>query len=159
MIGQLTPADALAEAKAAVAYLRANPASNGKVGAIGFCWGGGVGEPARRQRSRPRRRRCLLRHAGRRPADVPKIKAKLMLHYAGLDERINAGIKEYEAALKAAGVDYQLYVHEGANHAFNNDTSSARYDEKAATPRLEPHRRPSSRPASPEYRLPRPHLS
>ncbi len=64
---------------------------------------------------------------------MPKIKAKLLLHYAGLDERINAGIAAYEAALKAAGVDYQIYVYEGANHAFNNDTSEARYDKDAAT--------------------------
>jgi carboxymethylenebutenolidase len=56
----------------------------------------------------------------------------MLLHYAGLDERINAGIPEYEAALKAAGVDYQLFVYDGVNHAFNNDTSSARYDKAAA---------------------------
>ena len=55
-----------------------------------------------------------------------------MLHYAGLDERINAGIAAYEAALKAAGVNYQLLVYDGANHAFNNDTSEARYDKAAA---------------------------
>ena len=55
-----------------------------------------------------------------------------MLHYAGLDERINAGIPAYEAALKAAGVDYQLFVYDGVNHAFNNDTSAARYNKAAA---------------------------
>ena len=56
----------------------------------------------------------------------------MLLHYAGLDERINAGIPAYEEALKAAGVDYQLYIYDGANHAFNNDTSEARYDKAAA---------------------------
>jgi len=56
-----------------------------------------------------------------------------MLHYAGLDERINAGIPAYEAALKDAGVDYTLYMYDGVNHAFNNDTSEARYDKAAAT--------------------------
>ena len=56
----------------------------------------------------------------------------MLLHYAGLDERINAGIPSYEAALKAAGVDYQIYVYEGVNHAFNNDTSEARYNKEAA---------------------------
>jgi carboxymethylenebutenolidase len=55
-----------------------------------------------------------------------------MLHYAGLDQRTNAGIPAFEAALKAAGVDYQIFVYEGANHAFNNDTSAARYDKTAA---------------------------
>lgn len=132
LIGQLTPADAVAEATAACVYLASNPASNGKVGAIGFCWGGGlvnqlaVNDPGLV---------AGVAYYGMQPkaADVPKIKAKLLLHYAGLDERINAGIKDYEAALKAAGVDYQVFVYEGTNHAFNNDTSSARYDEKAAT--------------------------
>ena len=55
-----------------------------------------------------------------------------MLHYAGLDERINAGIPAYEEALKAAHVDYQVFIYEGANHAFNNDTSEARYNKPAA---------------------------
>ena len=63
---------------------------------------------------------------------VGKIKAHLMLHYAGLDERINAGIPAYEAALKANQVDYQLFVYEGAQHAFNNDSSPARYQEATA---------------------------
>ena len=65
-------------------------------------------------------------------SDVSQIKAKMLLQYAGLDERINAGIPAYEEALKAAGVDYQLYVYDGANHAFNNDTSEARYNKEAA---------------------------
>ncbi len=132
LIGTLSPADALGEAKAAVAYLKTNAASNGKVGAVGFCWGGGlvnqlaVNDPDLA---------IGVAYYGMQPKaeDVPKIKAKLLLHYAGLDERINAGIPAYEAALKAAGVDYKLYVYDGVNHAFNNDTSSARYDEKAAT--------------------------
>ena len=64
--------------------------------------------------------------------DVAKIQAPLLLHYAGLDERINAGIPAYEAALKQAGKTYQVYMYEGANHAFNNDTNAARYDKKAA---------------------------
>lgn len=55
-----------------------------------------------------------------------------MLHYAGLDERTNAGVPDFEAALKAASVDYKLYIYEGANHAFHNDTSEARYDKAAA---------------------------
>lgn len=72
---------------------------------------------------------------GRQPAaeDVPKIKAALQLHYAGLDERVNSGIPAYEEALKKAGVTYELYMYEGVNHAFHNDTSAARYDAAAAT--------------------------
>ena len=65
-------------------------------------------------------------------ADVPNITAPLMLHYGGLDERINAGIPEFEAALKAAGKTYEIFVYDDANHAFNNDTSEARYNKAAA---------------------------
>ena len=64
--------------------------------------------------------------------DVSKIKASLMLHYGGLDERINAGIPGYEAALKANNIDYKIFIYEGVNHAFNNDTSPTRYNEVAA---------------------------
>jgi len=66
------------------------------------------------------------------PEDVPKIKASLLLQYAGMDERINAGIPAFEAALKAASVNYKIYVYEGAQHAFNNDTSPTRYNKEAA---------------------------
>ena len=71
---------------------------------------------------------------GRQPevSDVPKIKAALQLHYAGMDERINAGIAAYEEALKKAGVQYQLFLYDGAQHAFNNDTAPTRYNETAA---------------------------
>jgi len=65
-------------------------------------------------------------------ADVPKIKAKLQLHYAGNDPRINAGITEYEGALKASQVSYELFVYEGAEHAFHNDTAGARFNKAAA---------------------------
>ena len=64
--------------------------------------------------------------------DVPKIKASVILHYGALDERINAGIPAYEAALKANIKDYQVFIYEGVNHAFNNDTSPTRYNEAAA---------------------------
>ena len=64
--------------------------------------------------------------------NAERIQAPVMLHYAGLDERINAGIPEFEAAMKENGVDYQVFMYEDANHAFNNDTNAARYDQKAA---------------------------
>ncbi|MCX5495170.1 dienelactone hydrolase family protein [Kaistia dalseonensis] len=131
MIGKLAPEASLTDAIAAVEYLKANPASNGKVGVIGFCWGGGLVN--RIAVAAPDLAAGVAYYGMQPPAgDVPKIKAKLMLHYAGLDDRINAGIPAYEAALKSAGVDYQVFVYEGANHAFNNDTSAARYDKKAA---------------------------
>ena len=65
-------------------------------------------------------------------AEVPKIKAPLLLHYAGLDERIDAGIPAFESALKAAGRTYELHMYDGVNHAFNNDTNAARYDKAAS---------------------------
>ncbi|HMF73618.1 MAG TPA: dienelactone hydrolase family protein, partial [Flavitalea sp.] len=64
--------------------------------------------------------------------DVPKIKATLQLHYAGMDERVNAGIAAYEEALKKAGVKYELFMYEGAQHAFHNDTAPTRYHEQSA---------------------------
>jgi carboxymethylenebutenolidase len=71
---------------------------------------------------------------GRQPTseEAARIEAPLLLHYAGLDERINAGIPGYEQALKEAGVDYTIHMYEGANHAFHNDTNAARYDQEAA---------------------------
>jgi carboxymethylenebutenolidase len=71
---------------------------------------------------------------GRQPAaeDVAKIKAAIQLHYGGLDERVNAGIPAYEEAMKKNNVSYELYIYEGANHAFHNDTAPTRYNKEAA---------------------------
>ena len=78
--------------------------------------------------------KTAVAYYGRQPeaADVPKIKAFVQLHYGGLDERINAGIPAYEEALKAAGVKYEVYVYEGAQHAFLNDSAPTRYNPEAA---------------------------
>jgi len=131
MIGQLNAADVIAYGKAAVAYLKGRPDSNGKVGAIGFCWGGGaVNNLAVNE---PNLNAGVAYYGGQPKAeDVPKINAAMMLHYGELDERINAGIPAYEAALKQAGKTYEIHVYEGANHAFNNDTGAARYNKEAA---------------------------
>ena len=120
------------DAVAAIAYLQGLSSTNGKVGAVGFCFGGGI---VNQMAVASPDLVAGVAYYGGQPAvaDVPKIKAKLLLHYAGLDERVNAGIAAYEAALKDAGVDYQVYIYEGANHAFNNDTSEARYNKDAAT--------------------------
>ncbi|MEE9458745.1 MAG: dienelactone hydrolase family protein [Candidatus Bathyarchaeia archaeon] len=115
---------------AAVKYLKTHPKSTGKVGVTGFCWGGGV---TNQIAVNSPDLKAAAPFYGRQPApeDVPKIKASLLLHYAGLDERINKGIPAYEAALKEASVDYKIFMYEGAEHAFFNDTSS-RYHEEAA---------------------------
>ncbi|WP_292308077.1 dienelactone hydrolase family protein, partial [Mesorhizobium sp.] len=131
MFSKLDAAQVAADGVATVAYLKTYQDSNGKVGAVGFCWGGGtvntlaVNAPDLS---------AGVAYYGMQPKaeDVPKIKAALLLHYAGLDERINAGIDAYKKALDAAHVEYTVYVYDGVNHAFNNDTSAARYDKKAA---------------------------
>jgi carboxymethylenebutenolidase len=130
MIGKLDPAHTVANAVATVAFLKQHTSSNGKVGAVGFCWGGGV---VNQLAVHAPDLAAAVAYYGSVPdsADVPKIKAKLLLHYAGLDERINAGIPVFRKALEAAKIDHQIYVYEGANHAFNNDTSEARYNKQA----------------------------
>ena len=116
---------------AAVRYLMTHPASTGKVGVVGFCWGGAV---ANQLAVNSPELIAVVPFYGPQPAaeDVPKIKASLLLHYAGLDERINRGIPAYEAALKKASVEYRLYMYEGAQHAFNTDTRPERYNKEAA---------------------------
>jgi len=112
-------------------YLREHRDGNGKVGCVGFCWGGAMA--GRLAVNDPRLQASVAYYGGQpNAADVPKIKASVMLHYAELDERINAGIPAYEEALKANGIDYQLFFYEGVNHAFNNDTSPTRYNQAAA---------------------------
>lgn len=131
LIGQLDAAGVVGDAQGAVAWLRDRPDSNGKVGIVGFCWGGGV--VGRVAVAEPTLAAGVV-YYGIQPAldGVPAIKAALLLNYAGQDERINAGIPAFEEALKAAGVAYELHVYDGAQHAFNNDTSEARYNPEAA---------------------------
>lgn len=116
---------------AAVKYLKTHPVSTGKIGAIGFCWGGAM---ANQVAVNSPDLLAVVPYYGRQPAseDVPKIKASLLLHYAGLDEGINKGIPAYEEALKKASIDYKMYMYEGANHGFNTDTNPARYNKEAA---------------------------
>lgn len=131
MIGEVDEAAALAMSRAALAFLKQHEASTGAVGAVGYCWGGGqVGALAAAD---PNLDAGIVYYGRQPPAeDVPDIAAPLLLHYAALDERINAGIPEFRAALDAAGKTYELHLYEGANHAFNNDTNPARYDAEAA---------------------------
>ena len=131
MMRELDPDETLARLVAAVPFLAGHPESTGKVGAIGFCWGGGY---ANQLAAAGTSLNAAVPYYGRQlPADqVPNITAPLCLHYAALDERINAGIPDYEAALKANNKPYEIYMYEGAQHAFNNDTNEARYNKEAA---------------------------
>ena len=112
-------------------YAAERKESNGKTGCVGFCWGGAM---ANQLAVNAPDLKAAVAYYGRQPAeaDVPKIKSRVQLHYGGLDERVNAGIPAYEAALKKAGVKYELYIYDGAQHAFNNDTAPTRYNEAAA---------------------------
>ena len=128
---QIDPAKLMEDWFAGLQLLLDHPDSTGKVGAVGFCYGGGVCNAlavAFPELS------ASVPFYGRQAdvADVPSIEAPLMLHYAGLDERVNAGWPAYEAALKEHGKEYQVFFYEGANHGFHNDTTP-RYDEAAAT--------------------------
>jgi carboxymethylenebutenolidase len=131
MIGKLDGTQTVQNLISAVTFLETYAHGNGKVGAMGFCWGGGmVGDLAVNAPDLD----AAVVYYGRQPkaADVEKIKAPLLLHYAGLDARINEGIPAFEEALKKANKTYTMYIYEGANHAFNNDTSEARYNKQAA---------------------------
>jgi carboxymethylenebutenolidase len=131
MIGQLEPAQTLQNAVAAVDFLKSHEATTGAVGVVGFCWGGAL---ANQLAVNVPDLGAAVPFYGRQPTkeEAAKIEAPLLLHYAGIDERINAGIADYEQALKEAGVDYTIHMYEGANHAFHNDTNATRYDQDAA---------------------------
>ena len=131
LLGELNPEETLPRLAGAVPFLAEHPESTGKVGAIGFCWGGGY---ANQLAAAGTTLAASVPYYGRQiPVDqVPNITAALCLQYAGEDTRINAGIADYEAALKANNKTYELHMYEGANHAFNNDTNEARYNKEAA---------------------------
>ena len=115
---------------AAAEWLKKHPRATGKIGAIGFCFGGGI---VNQLAVRMPDLGAGAPFYGRQPSaeDAAKIKAPLMLHYAGNDQGVDAGIPAYEAALKENHKNYQLFIYEGAQHGFHNDTTP-RYDEKAA---------------------------
>ncbi|MGI4022153.1 MAG: dienelactone hydrolase family protein [Janthinobacterium lividum] len=115
---------------AAYNYLKNHKDCNGKVGVVGFCYGGGI---ANMMAVRVPELAAAVPFYGSQPAvaDVPKIKAPLMLHYASLDTRITAGWPPYEAALKENNKKYQAFIYENVNHGFHNDTTP-RYDKAAA---------------------------
>ncbi|MBB3233950.1 dienelactone hydrolase family protein [Phyllobacterium endophyticum] len=131
MIGALDPKTAIAQGVATINYLKQDKGATGKVGALGFCWGGGmVNDLAVNSPDLDAGVAYYGRQA--KAEDVAKIKAPLLLQYAGLDTRINAGIEAYKKALEENGKTFEIHIYDGANHAFNNDTSEARYDKSAA---------------------------
>jgi carboxymethylenebutenolidase len=127
---QLDPAKARADIVAAGRALLTLPDSTGKVGVVGFCWGGTLANHVATQLPELA---VAVPFYGAAPAaqDVPRIKARLLLHYAANDERVNATWPPYEAALKAAGVRYEMFSYAGTQHGFNNDTTP-RYDPVSA---------------------------
>lgn len=131
LIGKLDREKTVKDFVAAVEYVKTYKKSNGNVGCVGFCWGGSM---ANQLAVNSLEMKAAVAFYGGQPdaEDVKKIKGAVMLHYAGLDERINAGIPAYEAALKKNNIDYKLYIYEGVNHAFHNDTNEARYNAEAA---------------------------
>jgi carboxymethylenebutenolidase len=131
LFGKLESRQTINNFVAAVKYLKSHPGTNGKVGCTGFCWGGAM---TNNVAVHSPELDAAVPYYGRVPAteDVPKIKAPVMAHFAENDERINAGIKDFEEALKKNKKEYTIYVYPGTQHAFNNDSNPARYNEEAA---------------------------
>jgi carboxymethylenebutenolidase len=128
---KLDQAETVKNFTAAVKYLKTHPQSTGKVGCTGFCWGGAM---TNQVAVNAPDLNAAVPYYGTAPADedVPKIKAPMLCHFAGEDPRINAGIPGFEAALKKAGIEYRIFVYEGAGHGFNNDSAPERYHKEAA---------------------------
>ena len=130
MIGGLDRGQTVANLLALVSDLSARPES-GKIGCLGFCWGGGM---ANQLAVNAERIVAAAPFYGEVPdaVDVPRIRARLLLHYAERDSRINTGVPAYEGALKAAGVQHAIHIYPGTDHAFHDDTAGARYNQEAA---------------------------
>jgi len=131
VFGQVDKAKMSEDFVAAARWLKARPDCTGKIGVVGFCFGGGIANQLA-VRLGPDLAAAVPFYGAQPPAaDVAKIKAPLLLNYAGLDTRINGGWPAYEEALKANHVTYTAYIYDGVNHGFHNDTTP-RYDEAAA---------------------------
>lgn len=131
MMRELKSEDTVKNFVAAVKYLKTHPKSTGKVGCTGFCWGGAM---TNQVAVNSPELDAAVPYYGRQPAaeDVARIKAPILAHYAGNDQGINAGIEAFEAELKKQNKEYQIFMYEGAYHAFNNDSNPERYNDEAA---------------------------
>ena len=132
MIGKLDLAKSVGDVAAMLDRLHRNSGGNGKVGAVGFCWGGGFVNRLAVAAGGKLDAGVAYYGPAPNPAEAARVQAPLLLHYAGLDDRVNATGKPWVAALKAAGKTVDSYTYPGVNHAFNNDTSAERYNKAAA---------------------------
>ncbi|WP_165322109.1 dienelactone hydrolase family protein [Rhizorhabdus phycosphaerae] len=132
MIGALDLGKATADGVATIDWLASHPLLNGKVGVVGFCWGGALANRLAVAAGPALAAACAYYGPPPPPAEAAKVKAALLLHYAATDERVNAGAGPWVSALQTAGVAVQRYDYPGTQHAFHNDTSAARYDAAAA---------------------------
>lgn len=133
LIGTLDPQRATADAIAAIGWLKADKRTNGKAGAVGFCWGGALVNRLAVAAGAELGAGVAFYGPPPPPSEAVRVKAPLMLHYAGTDERVNAGATPWVEALDAAGATVVRHDYPGTQHAFHNDTSAARYDKAAAT--------------------------
>jgi carboxymethylenebutenolidase len=130
LFGKLDQAKTREDFVAAANWLKSRPDATGKIGVVGFCYGGSISNMLATRL--PDLGAAVPFYGGQAPVeDVPKIKAPLMLHYASEDQRVNAGWPAYEAALKEHKVNYQAFIYEGTQHGFHNDTTP-RYNKDAA---------------------------
>jgi carboxymethylenebutenolidase len=131
MFKQLNNEQTIKNFVAAVRYLKSNPNSTGNIGCTGFCWGGAM---TNQVAVNAPDLKAAVPYYGRQPSDedVAKIKAPVLAHYAENDQGINQGIPAFEEALKKAKIEYKIFTYPGTQHAFNNDTNPARYNEEAA---------------------------
>jgi len=132
MIGKLNAAHTIVDAVATLDWLRHNPRVSGKVGTVGFCWGGGLVNRIAVAAGEKLDAGVAFYGPTPPPADATRVKAAMMLHYAGLDQWVNKNAPAWVAALQAAGVDVQSFTYPDVEHAFHNDTSAARYNAEAA---------------------------
>jgi len=133
MIGALDMNKTIADGVATIDYFAKQPTLNGKVGVVGFCWGGAMVNRLAIAAGDKLQAGVAFYGPPPPPSEAGKVKAALMLHYAGTDERVNAGAGPWTDALKAAGDDVRRYDYPGTQHAFHNDTSAARFNADAAT--------------------------
>jgi carboxymethylenebutenolidase len=136
MIGKANMTDVVANYVAAVSYMKKDAGSTGKVGVVGFCWGGGVVNQT--ALASPDVNAAVVYYGlAPKPEDVAKIHAPTIVHLGGNDKRIDDTYPPFEEALKGKGKSYTIYTYPGANHAFNNDSDPTRYNESAAKPAWE----------------------